>query len=84
MVFLRFFVKNQLSTQIPTQFAGRFEVHLVESDDDDDYAALVDALNRDCCILAQDKYQEYLKSGLVSKEWLDIQPTIPLSLIERR
>jgi hypothetical protein len=73
-VHVIFYVKNQTQLQIPPAF-DKFqiphEIALIESCDDDDMAALTEALNLDCFIITCDKYDSYLKSGLVDVDWLD-------------
>jgi hypothetical protein len=72
-VYVIFYVKNQLNLTIPSfeRFRVPYEVSLVESCDDDDMAALTEALNQNCFIVTCDKYESYLKSGLVDTNWLD-------------
>jgi len=70
-VHLSFYVKNQLSHSYSTGSTVPFEISIVEVDDDDDLAALVEAKNYDCFIIACDRYRTYTNSGLVSKEWME-------------
>ena len=70
-VHVTFYVKNQLHLQLPPSCIIPYEIALVESSDDDDMAALMEAINLDCFIVTCDKFDSYLKSGLIDKHWLD-------------
>jgi hypothetical protein len=72
-VHLNFFVKNQLNAELPefTEFGVPFDITLVEDGADNDMAAITEAMNMDCFIMSNDKFQTYVRSGLVDSKWLE-------------
>jgi hypothetical protein len=71
-VYLSFYVKNQTNLTLPNDSTVVPHRILYEShEDDDDFAALTEALNEDYFIISNDKYRTYIQSGLVTSSWLD-------------
>ncbi len=70
-VHVTFYVKNQIHLQIPSSCKVLYEIALAKGSDDDDMSALTEALNLDCFIVTCNKFESYLKSGLIDMDWLD-------------
>jgi hypothetical protein len=93
-VYLSFYVKNQTNLKLPKDSSVPHRILYVSHEDDDDFAALTEALNEDCFILSNDNYKTYTESGLVTSSWLDqhkvscfwknsIVPAVPLHVLRR-
>jgi hypothetical protein len=53
------------------EYSTLYCISLVGESDDDDAAALIEAINRDSFIISCDMYQTYIDAGLTDEDWLE-------------